>query len=80
VDANRSMRNVKISFNKFKRLTIVRQNEIATDILKTFLELPSLQNLEVSGGYSRIPEIERICRAERSRRVRITVFGNMYLR
>jgi len=77
VDQNQLIRKVKISLHN-----PVRENEVATDIVKTFLKSPSLRNLKVNGrhGVAKIPEIEITCRAEGCRQVCISVFGVSYLR
>jgi len=78
VVANRSMRKVKIFLRNSGQ-----KNEVAADILKTFLKSPSLRKLAVTDrSYSwgeKNAEIERICRNEGSRRVCISVFGWNYL-
>jgi len=58
------------------------ENEVAADIVKTFLKSPSLKNLQVKSAYDvpKIAEIERICRTVGCRRVCISVLPVCYLR
>jgi len=84
VDSNRSIRKVRISF-----YVSGRDNEVAIDLVETFLKSTSLKQLVVHirpwWGPVRlsqvpIPEIERICRNQGCRSVCISVFGLSYLR
>jgi len=77
--ANRSLCHVRIKFRNSSR-----ENEVATDTVKSFLESPELNWLVVESKKTtsgeRIVEIGRICRRlQGCRYVCITVFGQVYL-
>jgi len=79
VEANSSLRNVTIAL-----INSARENEVATDIVKTFLKSTPLIGLMVNSmktgtGEVEIPEIKRICSEQGCRRVCIGVFDVLYL-
>jgi len=80
VQTNRSIRDVAVDM-----LDSGNADEVATDLVTTFLNLPAIRNIEIElpgriNEEGEIKGIEAICRGERHRRVCIFVFGIFYLR
>jgi len=80
VEMNKSLSYVNIYFHS------VLPNAKAIHTLETFLKAPGLKNIALRhlGGWTTvaepIPEIERICRQNRYRRLCVSVLGVPYLR
>lgn len=76
VNRNRSLRRIRID------LSLLPKNQVAIDLVKTFLKSPMLGKLEVVSLRHRsaesIPEIATVCRAQKFKRFCVSVYGVSY--